>query len=176
MENPTSVQDAGMWSVTTYTKVDNVYYAVDMASSNTSFKAEAGGITKTANIVASSYVTYNKNTLYTLKFRCDHTVPQLGYIAVTIPDDVIFSRSGAQSNGSCGSYQCSLSTDEKTLYFRSTFSEVAGETDLTLQLGGVTNPRSTKTSGLFTIQTYDTDKSSLIDEGADMSVQMLTPG
>jgi len=54
MQNPTSVKDAGAWRITTYTKVDDVFYIVDTATSTTSFVAEAGGITKTSNIVTSS--------------------------------------------------------------------------------------------------------------------------
>jgi len=121
-------------------------------------------------------VTYNRNTIYTLNFRCDHTVPTNGYISVTIPDDITLNTSSARSNGSCGTFSCSLSSDEKTISFKSTLGELPGETDLTIQIGGVTNARSTRTSGLFSISTYDTDQTSLIDEGSDMTVQMTIPG
>jgi hypothetical protein len=49
-------------------------------------------------------------------------------------------------------------------------------TKFTLEIGGVTNPRSIQPSGEFIITTYDTDAVSKIDDGFKARITMQNAG
>lgn len=142
--------------------LDN-YYLVDQGFSPTSFVATTGRVNAVADIEVSNAVTYGRDSIYTLKFRCDHLIPMNGFIKVTVPPSVVLHESYTLARGSCSTGTCMKAT-KSSFYMLVNNKLEAGEI-FEMRIGGATNPRSTQPTGFFTIQTFDTDQESEIDSG-----------
>jgi len=97
--------------VTTFTKIDGEFYEVDNGETKTSFIAEAGKLMPVADpdvkpLIVDIPMTYNKNSIWTLRFRAAHRVPATGYIKVEAPPQVIFSPDSTMSGGTCNQWSC----------------------------------------------------------------------
>lgn len=79
--NPTSVQNAGQWTVNTYNTINSVNYLIDTGSSSTSYTPVMGSLTAASDgIVASERTTYLSSGTYTLKISLAHNIPSGGKV------------------------------------------------------------------------------------------------
>lgn len=86
--NPTSVTNAGQWSVNTYNVINSVKYLVDTGTSATSYTPTIGTLTAASDgIVASDRTTYVSTGTYTLKIQIGHNLPSGGKVQMTLPSD-----------------------------------------------------------------------------------------
>lgn len=174
LKNQFSAKDAGDFTITTQNKIDGQYYTVDESTSPISFTATPGDITATAKISPSDPTNDAKSNIYTFKFRLENEVPKAGYIEVKMPPQIVMQPSSTLSTGSCRVYTCLNATPTSVRLLIAEGFQAGG--NVTLEIGGVTNPRSIQPSGEFIITTLDTDAVSKIDEGFRAKVTMVNAG
>ena len=86
------------------------------------------------------------------------------------------SPASTMSGGTCREWTCPEDdATESVIVFKVPDDVPAGE-NITINLVGITNPRTTKPTGVFRITTYDTDKESEIDVGYDINTFMQMAG
>jgi hypothetical protein len=195
--NQPSTKDAGSFHVTTYTRIEEYdtagnalpsrYYPVDKGDSDTSFIAEAGRLEpydRDQGTVTALYVTgeggsttYATDSEWELTFTTSHGVPAEGYIKLEFPQEVVMSPASTMSGGTCTDGWTCPETDatESQIIYKVPDEILPGE-NITINLVGITNPRTTKPTGTFRITTYDTDKESEIDVGYDINTFMEKAG
>jgi hypothetical protein len=125
-------------------------------------------------IVPSVSTNDAKSNIYTFTFTLEDEVPKAGYIEVTVPPQVVLQPSSTLSTASCKTYTC-LNATPTSVRFLIAQGLAAGQT-VTLEIGGVTNPRSIQPSGEFIITTLDTDAVSKIDDGFRAKITMQNAG
>lgn len=158
IKNQVSAKDAGDFSISTYDMYNERYYMVDEATSSTSFVATPGAVTRIAEIVSSNPTNDAILNVYTFKMIMNHEIPRAGYIEVKFPPQVALLPSTTLSAASCKNYTC-LDATKSSIRFLISNGTKQGEI-LTLEVGGVTNPRSFRPSDDFIITSYDTDAKS----------------
>jgi hypothetical protein len=81
IKNPTSVQNAGSWSVSTYNYINGVRYQLDTGTSSTSYTSTSGTLTADSNgIVPSDRTTYVSTGNYVIKMVLSHSIPSGGKV------------------------------------------------------------------------------------------------
>jgi hypothetical protein len=93
--------------------------------------------------------------IYAFEFELEDLLPKAGYIQITMPDSVKLSPSTTQSSGSCKVYTCIDATEQMVIFLMQDGYDAKER--LTLQVGGITNPRSFKETDVFKMTTLDTD-------------------
>lgn len=89
-----------------------------------------------------------------------------------LPAQVSLSPSTTISGGSCRKWSCEESDITKdTVIFKLT-EPIKRQTDVSIDIVGILNPRTTQPTDTFKIITYDTDKVSEIDTGYDSNTAM----
>ena len=182
--NPISSRDAGLWSVTTYNLVTGAFYEVDSGTASTSFTPTSGTLDLTTlpgnTLTINNFVTYADTGLYTFQLRLKHNIPVYGFVSVTLPSDLSVS-SASRVRASCYygttniQQTCSLSaTNSNQINMQLVNGHSSGAT-LQMSFNGIRNPRSTKPSSAFVLQTMDRDLFT-IDTSTLFSVTMTTPG
>lgn len=170
--NPTSAQDAGPLKIITYTQIDGKYYVVDEGETVDSFIPGPGDIRATAPVTVSNPITWNKDSTWTLKFTCTNTVPKGGFIKVMLPAQVTLTPATAISGGTCSKWTCETADVTSSQIIFQTTEDVKGGDDISIDIVGIQNPRTTQPTDTFKITTYFTDKVSVIDSGYDSNTAM----
>lgn len=98
--NQNAAQDAGKWSVNTFTVIQNEAWPVDGGIAENSFTAVAGNIEASRAIDVDNPMTYAYNANYTLWFRPSGTIEVGGTIILWVPVMVPFL-DNVDSRGSC---------------------------------------------------------------------------
>lgn len=118
-----------------------------------------------------------KGNIYTLKFKITDKIPSAGYIKVDFPkEEVVLNPSTTLSTGSCKEYTCLDDASPTTIKFLIAGGEKAAGEEITLKIGGATNPRSFKPTQPIMVTSLDTDGVSQIDVGYNTQAVMTIPG
>jgi len=115
-----------------------------------------------------------KSNIYTLKFKLESDIPKAGYILVSMPPEILLNPSTTYSTASCKVYTC-LDASETGVRFLIAEGLAKGD-DVSLEIGGATNPRSFQPSGDIVVTSLDTDSVSKIDVGYKNKAEMTTAG
>jgi hypothetical protein len=86
------------------------------------------------------------------------------------------SPSSTMSGGTCREWTCSDTDATESIIIYKVPDDVPAGENITINIVGITNPRTTKPTGTFSITTYDTDKTSEIDVGYDINTFMAMAG
>jgi hypothetical protein len=73
-------------------------------------------------------------------FELEDELPKAGYIKLLVPDSISLSPSTTQSSGSCKNYTCTEATSNSVTFLMQ--GGIKALTKFTLEVGGITNPRS----------------------------------
>ena len=87
-DNPIGARYAGDWGARTEGVFDGQYYIVDGASNGFSFKALPGYIKST--LTYRGTLTFSEESFYDFTFETEHSVPETGYLRVTLPIEMEF--------------------------------------------------------------------------------------
>lgn len=173
--NQASAKDAGEWSVTTHLLFDDGdYYQVDTYSMPSSFTASTGTITASGAVQVTSPVTYGTESIYTITITAENAIPPNGYIVVYIPPQIGADVNTIKATGTCTVRKCTTDTNEYQIVYLIPEGVPAGQS-ITLEIGGLRNPRSIRPSDAIVVITMDPDGTSQIDSGFDMPVTMTIP-
>jgi hypothetical protein len=150
---------------------------VDEGVSLESFIAVPGEITANSNTIEVSNPTNDvKSNIYNLKFTLESEIPKAGYIQVNFPEEIRLQVSSTLSTGSCKVYTCMNNyATESGVRFLIADGQAKGS-EVNLEIGGVTNPRSFKPSGDIVVTSFDTDGESKIDVGYKNKAEMTIAG
>ena len=169
VENPVSVQSVGAFAVATYNVISGTAYMIDTgtATSTTPYTVTSGSIVAPMSATPGSLVANAAGVTYTISFTPSHKIPSGGKVKVTFPSDVTISdttAAAAACSGTAGFQVSSLTCNptSSSLDITNGFTSDFTAALLTFSVGGCTNPRTTKTSASWQIQTTDSSDN-LID-------------
>ena len=89
-DNPIGARYAGDWGARTEGVFDGAYYTVDGAFNGYSFKALPGYIKSTLTYRGTK--TFSTDSFYDFTFDTEHSVPDGGFLRVTLPVEMAFSQ------------------------------------------------------------------------------------
>jgi len=110
-----------------------------------------------------------------LKFKTENDIPANGFIQIEVPEQIQIDVNTVKSKGTCAESPCTEATDKTKIVYLMTDGSAAN-TPITIQIGGVVNPRSMATTDDFVVTTLDTDGVSQIDSGYKKRAQMTQVG
>jgi hypothetical protein len=127
--------------VTTYLNYSGTYYEVDTMALPTSFTGTTGVVSSTFPIEITNPINYGSNSIYTLKFITENDIPANGFIRVKAPSQILIDINTTKALGTCATSKCTESTDKTQIIYLIPERSIKG-TLITVQMGGLTNPRS----------------------------------
>jgi hypothetical protein len=165
LTNPTDTSTSSSFTIITY--FSNTEAGVTDTGVAAGVTATIGTIDiSTVTIIPSSYVVYATGVTYTTSFNNTYTIPQNGYISITIPNDISISTVSLATYSKyalgTGAFisTSTVFTTTASLY-RINFTNIAPtaaiapSTIIRLQLDGIcTNPSNTRIVSPFSITTF----------------------
>jgi hypothetical protein len=163
ISNPVSAKECGNWKISTFNMIGGKEWLVDTASaSSTSLKfiATAGTInTGTVSIInVAQKIASSESDTYKFDLTLPHSLPAFGKILLKLPSSPasITIPSTAPVASSCFTYRtgtaaktqqfCSVqnANTEVQITFQNGFSVSAGNQQISIELQGFRNPRTTQ--------------------------------
>lgn len=143
IQNPYSSQPAGDVTILTYYETD----MVDTGTSDGSFTPTSGIITGVPINVVDP-ITNGSNSIYTLVFTPQSSIPKNGFIHIMMPERLVMRESEVQSAGACTSptLTCTEVDQSKRRIIIKTQEIIAAGTPTSIVIMGITNPRSVQST------------------------------
>lgn len=194
--NPVSVSEIKGFKATLVAKkqiATNEFkeYAIDMYNGLLPWLVKTGSF-KNVKVTASSYIAYQQDIIYTFAFTPDHTIPQNGYLEVTLPAELFVpDRSFTQS--SCKPIaESGFTTPQITCQFVDTQTAVEGEVrpnvlkilsafrrnvgtagiEYKFTLQGIQNPESTEVTSSFGFTSFSSSKDPIDFVNKSITIKM----
>lgn len=145
---------------------------MDKGASDDSFVTVPGNIRSTQPLKVTDPITFYKDSTWTIKLITENIVTKGGYIKVEVPEVINMNPSTSVSGGSCRKWSCPEKMATKKEIWFLINEDLPANKEITIDIVGIDNPRTTKPTGVFHVTTYNQDKVSKIDEGYDSNTQM----
>ena len=181
--NPTSVVDAGTFTVESESLIDTDYYTIDR-SSFSGIYSPLPFVLNADIFLVSSYETYHSPSAYTIEITPNKQIPIGGVITIKFPTQISLLGSGFTScqitigSATTSPTGCNLiSASPPYLNITGGFTSAAYTTTGTpfyVKLGGLVNPRTTALTDSFYVATTDSSFNAIEALSTGITVQMTS--
>ena len=178
VSNPVSVQTVGAFTVETYNVISGTAYMIDTGTGGTTdYTVTQGAIVAPMSATPATAEASLDPVTYTISFTTGNNVPSGGKVKVTFPSDIVISdTSAATCTGTAGFQTSSLTCNptSSSLDITNGFTSEFTAGVLTFTVAAVRNPRSTLTTGSFSITTTDSSDNTIDVTSSGITVTMTT--
>lgn len=192
ISNPVSAKECGDWKVSTFNIIGDKEWLVDTASATTTnlkFTATAGtittGIVSIIKVAGAKNIASSESDTYKFDLTLPHSLPAFGKIVLKLPSSITIP-STAPVASSCFTYRPSSSSSrtqqfcsvqngntEVQITFQTGFTVNLTSREISIELQGFRNPRTTQETGTFIANSFDKDGTTPIDTMGIFNMKIL---